>query len=131
MPAFRTIRLLPALAVATLLAAPPGCSSTASKTLPAATPVSGSLTRADGRPLAGVTLMLQPLSVGHMTSFEVGPDGAFSGEAITGPYAWFVTKSSKAADADAAIAKVPEDFQQGKLERKVNVGSSPLTLSVP
>lgn len=131
MPSFATIRTLTLIATAAFLTSLPGCSSAGSKTLPAATPVSGSLARGDGSAIGNVTLMLQPLSSGHMTSFEVGPDGAFSGEAIAGPYAWFVTKSSKAADADAAIAKVPEEFQQGKLERKVTVGSSPLKLSVP
>lgn len=114
-----------------LLASLPGCSSSGSKTLPTATPVSGTLTRADGTPLGNVTLLLQPLSTGHMTSFDVGADGRFSGEAVAGPYAWFVTKSPKSNDADAQLANVPEDFRQGKLERKVTVGASPLTLSVP
>lgn len=132
MPSHRSNLVVAAIASASVvLASLPGCSSSSSKMLPSATPVSGTLTRADGTPIGNVTLMLQPLSTGHMTSFEVAADGTFSGEAVAGPYAWFVTKSSKATDTDAAIDTVPEDFRQGKLERKVTVGSSPLTLSVP
>lgn len=132
MPSHRSNPVMAAIASAgVVLASFAGCSSSSSKVLPAATPVSGTLTRADGKPLGNVTLMLQPLSTGHMTSFDVGADGTFRGEAVAGPYAWFVTKSSNAADADAALENVPEDFRQGKLERKVNVGASPLALSVP
>lgn len=131
MPSPRSLSARAAVAAAILLSPFPGCSSAATKALPAATPVSGALTRADGSAVGNVTLMLQPLSVGHMTSFEVGADGTFSGEAVAGPYAWFVTKSSKAADADTAIAEVPEEFRQGKLERKVTVGSSALKLAIP
>jgi hypothetical protein len=93
--------------------------------------VSGTLARADGSPVGDVLLMLQPTSTGFMTSFEVDAEGKFSGEAIAGPYAWFVVKSAKAADADKALAKVPEAFQQATLERQVKVGSSPLDIKLP
>ena len=107
-----------------------GCSAGATK-LPQAGPVSGTLARADGSPVGDVLLMLQPTSTGFMTSFEVDAEGKFSGEAIAGNYAWFVAKSAKAADAEKALAKVPEAFQQGSLERRVTVGSSPLAITLP
>lgn len=123
-------RLLPLLLLVALAVA--GCSSSGGgKPLPAAKPVSGSLKRADGSPVGNVLLMLQPTTTGHMTSFEVDANGAFSGEAIAGPYAWFVAKSAKAGDADKALAKVPEEFQQGKIERKVTVGSAALDITIP
>lgn len=108
-----------------------GCSAGGTATLPTPRPVTGTLKRADGSPVGGVTVMLQPTSTGHMTALEVDATGAFSGEAIGGPYAWFVAKSAKAQNADAALAKVPEDFQRGTLDRKVTVGSGALELTIP
>ncbi|MFM7076466.1 MAG: carboxypeptidase-like regulatory domain-containing protein [Planctomycetaceae bacterium] len=118
-----------ALAVSTVAAA--GCSSGGTATLPTPQQVTGTLKRADGSPVGNVTVMLQPTSTGHMTALEVDASGAFSGEVIGGPYAWFVAKSAKAEGADAALAKVPEDFQRGSLERKVTVGSGALELTIP
>ena len=108
-----------------------GCSSGGGTKLPESKPVSGTVTRADGSPVGNVLLMLQPTSVGHMTSFEVAADGSFSGEAITGPYAWFIAKSARAPDAEKALAKVAEDFQRGSLDRRVTVGSAPLAIKLP
>jgi hypothetical protein len=96
----RSLALLCFLALTMLI----GCSAGATK-LPEAGPVSGTLARADGSPVGDVLLMLQPTSTGFMTSFEVDAEGKFSGEAIAGPYAWFVAKSAKAADADKALAE--------------------------
>lgn len=121
-------RRLIVLALAALPLA--GCSSS-STTLPPAKPLTGTLKRADGSPVADVLLMLQPTSSGFMTSCEVDSSGNFTGEAIPGAYAWFVAKSAKAADADKALAKIPEEFQQGKIDRKVTVGSAPLALTIP
>ena len=78
-----------------------GCSSGGAK-LPESKPVQGTVSRADGSPVGNVLLMLQPTSIGHMTSFEVAADGSFSGEAITGPYAWFIAKSARADNAEKA-----------------------------
>jgi len=108
-----------------------GCSSGGATKLPESKPVSGTVTRADGSPVGNVLLMLQPTSVGYMTSFEVGADGSFSGEAITGPYAWFIAKSARAADAEKALAKVSEEYQQAHLDRRVTVGSAPLAIKLP
>lgn len=107
-----------------------GCSSGGTK-LPEAMPVQGKVARADGTPVGDVLLMLQPTASGHMTSFEVAADGTFSGEAIAGPYAWFFVKSAKADDADKALAKVAEEYRQGSLDRRVTVGSSPLSIMLP
>lgn len=123
----RSPRLLCFLALTMLV----GCSAGGATKLPEAGPVSGTLARADGSPVGDVLLMLQPTTTGHMTSFEVDAEGKFSGEAVAGPYAWFVAKSAKAADAEKALAKVPEAFQQGSLERRVTVGSSPLAITLP
>lgn len=122
-PSRRLFLILAAVAMA-------GCSSSGTA-LPAAKPVTGTLKRSDGSPAANVLLMLQPTTTGHMTSFEVDSSGAFSGEAIAGPYAWFVAKSAKSPDAEKALAKIPEEFQTGTLDRKVTVGASPLELTIP
>ena len=123
----RSLALLCLLALTMLI----GCSAGGATKMPEAGPVSGTLTRADGSPVGDVLLMLQPTAIGFMTSFEVDAEGKFSGEAIAGPYAWFVAKSAKAADADKAVAKVPEAFQQATLDRQVKVGSSPLAITLP
>ena len=106
-----------------------GCSSP-SGTLPDAAPVQGTVKRADGSPIGDVLLMLQPTAVGHMTSFEVAADGTFSGEAIAGPYAWFIAKSARADDAEKALAKVSEAYQRGTLDRRVTVGGAPLVITI-
>jgi hypothetical protein len=124
----RSLAFLFILALSALV----GCSAGSATKLPEAGPVSGTLARADGSPVGSVLLMLQPTTTGHMTSFEVDAEGKFSGEAVAGPYAWFVAKSAKADDADKALTKVPEAFQQGSLERKVTVGgSAPIAIVIP
>jgi len=107
-----------------------GCSSGGAK-LPESKPVQGTVSRADGSPVGNVLLMLQPTSIGHMTSFEVAADGSFSGEAITGPYAWFIAKSARADNAEKALAGVSEEYQRGSLDRRVTVGSAPLAIKIP
>lgn len=107
-----------------------GCSASSGK-LPESKPVEGTVKRADGTPVGDVLLMLQPTVTGHMTAFEVAADGTFSGEAIAGPYAWFIAKSARADDAEKALAKVSEEYQRGTLDRRVTVGSAPLVITLP
>jgi hypothetical protein len=107
-----------------------GCSASSGK-LPAAAPVQGTVKRADGSPVGDVLLMLQPTAVGHMTSFEVAADGTFSGEAIAGPYAWFIAKSARANQAEKALAGISEEYQRGTLDRRVTVGAAPLVITLP
>lgn len=118
------------VSITLLLVALIGCSSATTK-LADPVPISGTLTAADGQPVGNVLLMLQPTSAGFMVGCEVDKEGKFTGEAVPGSYAWFINKSAKATDGDAALAKVAEDFQRGTLERRVTVGSGSLDIKLP
>ncbi len=118
------------LTVALLLVALVGCSSATTK-MADPVPITGTLTSADGQPVGNVLLMLQPTVTGFMVGCEVDKDGKFTGEAVPGSYAWFINRSAKATDADAALAKVKEDLQRGSLDRQVKVGSGSVDIKLP
>ena len=118
------------LSFALLLVALIGCSSATTK-MAEPVPISGSLTGADGQPVGNVLLMLQPTVTGFMVGCEVDKEGRFTGEAVPGSYAWFINRSAKATDADAALAKVKEDLQRGSLDRQVKVGSGSVDIKLP
>jgi hypothetical protein len=88
--------------------------------------ISGKLTSA-GAPLGGVTLTLQPLEAGHLLPMQVGADGSFSGQAIPGKYAYFVTAG--AADP-AAIEKVAAKFREADLGRTVTISADKPTVDI-
>ena len=118
------------LSFALLLVALIGCSSATTK-MADPVPITGTLTSADGQPVGNVLLMLQPTVTGFMVGCEVDKEGRFTGEAVPGSYAWFINRSAKATDADAALAKVKEDLQRGSLDRRVTIGSGPLDIKLP
>jgi hypothetical protein len=102
-----------------------GCDS-APELLGSASPVTGKLTLADGGSVGKVVLVLQPLGSGHVVMMETDDDGKFQGEAIPGEYAYYVAKSTKAGSAaEAALKKVPAEFLEATMERKVAVGQTP------
>lgn len=85
----------------------------------------GKLTAADGAPVGNVLLSLQPLETGHPVLLEVDEQGSFKGEGVPGEYAYFVAKSAKkGAAAEAALKKVPAEFLEANMTRKVKLGES-------
>lgn len=101
-----------------------GCSDSA-ELLAASSAFTGKLTAADGTPVGNVLLNLQPLEAGHPVLLEVDEQGNFKGEGVPGEYAYFVAKSAKKGGAaEAALKKVPAQFLEANLDRKVKLGES-------
>jgi hypothetical protein len=80
-------------------------------------PVTGKATFADGKPVSGVILTLQPTRTGHLTGFKLNADGTFQGDAVPGTYTYFFNAESD----DAAYKNIPEKFRSADLERIVTV----------
>ncbi|MBM3963907.1 MAG: carboxypeptidase regulatory-like domain-containing protein [Planctomycetes bacterium] len=89
--------------------------------------VSGKVTLS-GSPLAGVTLMLQPLQTGHPGVFPTGDDGSFSGNLVPGKYAYYVTKGESAP----LPANIDTKLLEANMERTVTVqpGQTQLDISL-
>lgn len=83
--------------------------------------VKGKVASADGKPVGGVLLTLQPLEDGHLTPLEVGPDGSFQGELVPGKYAYFVGKSSKTKSSAQTLKRVDAKFLEPNMSRTVDV----------
>jgi hypothetical protein len=101
-----------------------GCSDNAELLAPSSV-FDGKLTSADGAPVGNVILNLQPLEAGHPVLLEVDEQGKFKGEGVPGEYAYFIAKSAKkGAAAEAALKKVPAQFLEANMDRKVKLGES-------
>ncbi len=97
-----------------------GCSSSvALKSGP--TKISGKVSTADGKPVGGILLTLQPLEDGHMAPIEVAKDGTFSGELIPGKYAYFVGKSATSKSSDQVLKQLSPKYLEADLNRTVQV----------
>ncbi|HEX2476625.1 MAG TPA: hypothetical protein VHK01_17865 [Lacipirellulaceae bacterium] len=97
-----------------------GCGSKASlKKAPVA--VSGSVSQG-GQPIGGLVMIFQPLGDGHVREFPIQKDGSFSGELISGKYAYYVAKPAAPAAAQALRNLAPKYFE-ADLSRTVAVES--------
>ncbi len=81
--------------------------------------VSGKISQA-GQPVGNVAVSFHPLDNGHLTSFEVSPDGTFQGELISGRYAYSIAQST-AKDSLQILNKIAPQFTEPDLQRAVNV----------
>jgi hypothetical protein len=108
------VRLL-ALAAAALSA---GCSHTPTlKQAPVS--VAGQVSKV-GQPVGNVLVSFHPLDNGHAGSFPVKPDGTFTGELISGNYAYYVAKST-APNSDATLKKIDPKYYEPDLGRSIAV----------
>ena len=73
-----------------------------------------------GQPVGNVAVSFHPLDHGHLASLQVGPDGTFQGELISGTYAYSIAKST-AADSMQALSKVAPQYLEPDLQRTVKV----------
>jgi hypothetical protein len=95
-----------------------GCGSKAGlKNAPVA--VSGSVSQG-GQPIGGLVMVFQPLGDGHVRELPIQKDGSFSGELISGKYAYYVAKPVGPAAAQA-LQKLPQRFFEADLSRTVTV----------
>jgi hypothetical protein len=95
-----------------------GCGSNA-KLRNAPVSVTGKVSRA-GQPVGGMVMIFQPLGDGHVREFPIQKDGTFSGELISGKYAYYVAKPTAPAAAQA-LKNVSPKFFEADLSRTVNV----------
>jgi hypothetical protein len=81
--------------------------------------VTGKVSQA-GRPVAGVTVVLQPLGDGHLRECPLRNDGTFSCELVSGEYAYFVTRPATGATSQPPT-KLPHKYFEADLSRTVTV----------
>lgn len=86
-----------------------GCGSEA-KLKKAPVSVSGKVMRS-GHPCGGMTMILQPLSDGHVRELSIGKDGRFQGELIPGEYAYYVAKPAVRQVTPATGRIAPKHFE--------------------
>lgn len=75
-----------------------------------------------GQPVGGMVMIFQPLGDGHVREFPIQKDGTFSGELISGKYAYYVAKPTAAVAAQAVRNLAPKFFE-ADLSRTVLVES--------
>ncbi len=95
-----------------------GCGSSAEQ-LDQPVSVKGRVT-ISGKPAKGYALTLQPLEDGHLTVLDLGTDGAFSGEAVPGKYAYYVVAGKSKADGRS---QVDAKFLQADMARTLTIAS--------
>jgi hypothetical protein len=100
--------------IASILIAGLGCSQGAMLKAPSVN-VSGNVTQSS-RPVGGMAIVFQPLGDGHMREIAVRKDGTFSGELVSGEYAYFVTKP-----AGQPASKLPTKYYQADMSRTITV----------
>ena len=85
------------------------------------TPVSitGKVSQA-GQPVGGMVMIFQPLGDGHVRELPIQKDGTFSGELISGKYAYYVAKPTAPATAQA-LRNLPPKYFEADLSRTVAV----------
>ena len=73
-----------------------------------------------GQPVGNVAVSFHPTDHGYLTNLQVGPDGTFQGELISGTYAYSIAQST-AADSAQAIGKVAPQYLEPDLQRTVKI----------
>jgi hypothetical protein len=73
-----------------------------------------------GQPVGGMVMVFQPLGDGHVREFPIQKDGTFSGEMISGKYAYYVAKPTAPAAAQA-LQRLSPKFFEADLSRTVTV----------
>jgi hypothetical protein len=81
--------------------------------------VSGNVSQS-GKPVGGMVMVFQPLGDGHVREFPIQKDGTFSGELISGDYAYYVARPTVPAAAQA-VKKLPTKYFEADLSRTVTV----------
>ena len=94
-----------------------GCSSEV-KLKPTPMSVSGNVSQG-GQPLSGMVLVFQPLGDGHVREFPLRKDGSFSGELVSGEYAYYLAKRTGFGAAQAP--KPSARYFEADMSRTVTV----------
>jgi hypothetical protein len=83
--------------------------------------VSGKVSQG-GQPVGGMVMVFQPLGDGHVREFPIQKDGTFSGELVSGEYAYYVARPT-APGAAQALKKLSPKYFDADLSRTVAVES--------
>ena len=95
-----------------------GCGSSVKLKSPPVS-VSGKVSQS-GKPVVAGVMVFQPLGDGHVREFPIRKDGSFSGELISGDYAYYVARPAVPAAAQA-VRKLPAKYFEADLSRTVSV----------
>jgi hypothetical protein len=95
-----------------------GCSSDVERKR-APVSVSGKVSQ-NGQPLGGMVMIFHPLGDGHLRELPIGKDGTFTGELISGEYAYYVAKPTAPAIAQV-VRKLSPRYLEADLSRTVTV----------
>jgi len=90
---------------------------------------SGKLTL-NGKPLADVKVVFQPLGDGAEAHAVTDKGGAFKAQATPGKYTWYVLPKDDKKASEGLLKSVPEAFKSGSMDRTVQAGSGELNLEV-
>lgn len=83
-----------------------------------------------GQPFGGLVMVFQPLGDGHLREMPIRKDGEFSGQMVTGEYAYYVAKPTTRAAAQMLRKLAPKYFE-ADLSRTVTVAAkTPLAIAL-
>jgi hypothetical protein len=74
---------------------------------------------AGGKPVENVSLSLQPIDAGSPSVAEV-VKGEFKANVVPGKYTYFIDKGK----TDADLAKIPEKYRLGAMDRTLDINQS-------
>lgn len=98
-----------------------GCSS-GSRLKGETVAVSGAVTQA-GKPVKDLVVAFQPLADGHLTTLPVSRDGSFSGNMVTGQYAYYVVPTSQASSLQT-LKRIDPKYHQADMTRTITVSGA-------
>jgi hypothetical protein len=81
--------------------------------------VSGKVSQG-GQPVGNVAVSFHPIDHGHLTNLQVGSDGTFQGELISGTYAYSIAQPI-VAGTPQALSKVAPQYLEPDLQRTVKI----------
>lgn len=88
--------------------------------------VNGKVVTADGRPVGGVVLQLQPTKAGVPAAFRLKEDGTFSGPIVPGKYAFYFERGASAE----AFQQIPRKYHQASLDQLIDVSGQNLDVKL-
>lgn len=107
-----------------------GCGGYVSTTPGTEVDVTGTVTVADGKSLAGLNIAFQPGEAGaRPVSLPLKADGTFSGKMVVGKYLYYLAgKSESDTKAEALLSKFPAEQRKADQGRSVEVKGGALSI---
>lgn len=96
--------------------------------------VRGKVTFADGSPVTGLVLAVQPTGQGHPNGFALGAGGEFSGKLIPGTYIYYFQVQGRTPaerqEAEANLKRVPAKYHDAHIDHQVSLSGSEATIKL-